>query len=230
MISLCNELPPLNNDSAELVKIKCLFQAYENDDKVLFWCQDGDKALISMTDGNMIIYNNSASIEELKEFVEVMSPACVYSDYETLCAIGRKPRERINIMSRNADIEGKPLSDSLSSKEIYDLLDVDGLSLPEYPYFAVDYCRRLNMGAAKYFALRDKCAIITFNTGDKAIINGLASKQKGFGSVALKAALQQNKGKTLFVCCRDKVKGFYEKKGFKLLYYGGYWVKNNEHN
>ena len=230
MISLCNELPFFNNDSAELIKIKCLFEAYKNDDKVLFWCQDTDKSLISMTDGNMIIYNNSADIEELKEFVEVMNPACVYSDYETLCAIGRKPEERINIMSRMADIEGETVGDSLSSKEIYEILDVDGLSLPEYPYFAVDYCRRLNMGTAKYFALKEKCAIITFNTANKAIVNGLASRQKGFGAVALKAALQQNNGKKLFVCCRDKVKGFYEKQGFKLLYYGGYWVKNNEHN
>lgn len=230
MISLCNELPLMKKDSAELVKIKCLFDAYKNDDKVLFWCQNSNKALISMTDGNMIICNNTADIEELKEFVEVMSPACVYSDYETLCAIGRKSEERINIMSRKANVEGQAVGDSLSSKEIYNLLDVDGLSLPDYPYFAVDYCRRLNMGTAKYFALRDKCAIITFNTGDEAIINGLASRQKGFGAVALKAALQQNKGKTLFVCCRDKVKGFYEKQGFKLLYYGGYWVKNDEHN
>ncbi len=230
MISLTNELPTIDKDSAELVKIKCLFEAYKNDDKVLFWSQDNNKAFISMTDGNMIIFNNSADIEELKEFVEVMNPACVYSDYGTLCEIGRKPEERINIMSRKADIDGETVSDSLSSKEIYDLLDVDGLSLPEYPYFAVDYCRRLNMCTAKYFALKDKCAIITFNSGDKAIINGLASHKKGFGAVALKAILQQNKGKTLFVCCRDKVKGFYEKQGFKMLYYGGYWVKNNEHN
>ncbi len=230
MISLCNELPLIDDNSAELIKIKCLFDAYKYDDKVMFWCQDSDKALISMTDGNMIICNNNADIEELKEFVEVMCPACVYSDYETLCAISRKPEERINIMSRKADIEGETKGDSLSSKEIYDLLDVEGLSLPEYPYFAVDYCRRLNLGYANYFALKNKCAIITFNTGDKAIINGLASKEKGFGAVALRAALQQNKGKTLFVCCRDKVKGFYEKQGFKSLYYGGYWVKKDEHN
>ncbi len=225
MISLVNSLPFIDADSAELIKIRCLFDAYKGDDKVLFWVQNENDAIISMTDGNMIIFNNSADLEELKEFVTVMSPACVYSDYETLCAIDKKPEERINIMSRKADLKEEIESDVMSSREIYDLLDVDGLSLPEYPFFAVDYCRRLNMGCAKYFALRDKCAIITFNTGNKAIINGLASKEKGFGGVALTAALHQNFGKTLFVCCRDKVKGFYEKYGFKPCYFGGYWVK-----
>ena len=230
MISLCNALPDFNSYNAELVKIKCLYDIYKDDDKVLFWCQNEDEALISMTDGNMIIFNNTADLEELKEFVNVMSPACVFSDYETLCAIERKPRERINIMARMADIKGEIKEDYVSSKEIYDLLDVDGLSLPEYPYFAVDYCRRINHGGADSFALKGKCAAITFKTGDFAIINGIAAKEKGFGSVALKAILIKNYGKRFFVCCRDKVKGFYEKNGFGLLYYAGYWVKNDECN
>lgn len=225
MIALTNELPEIAADSAELIKIKCLYDSYKNDDKVLFWCQDGDRAVISMTDGNMIIYNRSADIEELKEFVDVLSPACVFSDYETLIGIDRKPEERINIMYIDAKMLSAAESDSLSSKEIYDLLDVDGLSLPEYPYFAVDYCRRLNLGFADYFALSGKCAAITFNTGGYAIINGIAAKEKGYGGVALKSIVSKNEGRKLFVCCRDKVKGFYEKNGFLPLYYGGYWVK-----
>lgn len=225
MITLVKALPEAPLNTAEMIKIKCLFDCYNTDDTVLFWCQNGDRAVISMTDGNMIIHNNSADLEELREFVDMLSPACVFSDTKTLCGIGRKPKEPINIMWRQADIEGEPLSDEMDSRELYALLDVEGLSLPEYPYFAVDYCRRLNMGSAKYFALKDKCAVITFNTGDTAIINGLASREKGYGSVALKAILQKNYGKSFFVCCRDKVKGFYEKNGFIMLYTGGYWVK-----
>lgn len=230
MIKLVDTLPDLKAQNAEYIKIRCLYEAYKNDDKVLFWVADENKAIISMTDSNMIIYNINADIEELCEFVSVLNPAAIYSDYETLLQLGKKPKERINIMSRKADIEGLIESDKLSSKEIYELLDVEGLSLPEYPYFAVDYCKRLNMGTAKYFALKDKCAIITFSCDDLAIINGLASKQKGFGAVALENALKQNFGKTFFVCCRDKVKGFYKKYGFSLCYYGGYWVKNDEYN
>ena len=226
MISLISGLPKFQEITAENLKIKCLFDCYSDDDRVMFWQQDEGKAVISMTDSNMIIYNRSADIEELCEFVSVMKPVCVFSDYDTLCKIGKKPEERINIMYRKCDIDGETSGDTVSSKEIYDLLDVDGLSLPEYPYFAVDYCRRLNRGGADYFALKDKCAAITFKSGENAIINGIAAKQKGFGSFALTAIIQKNHGRTLFVCCRDKVKGFYEKNGFNLCYYAGYWVKN----
>lgn len=226
MISLTRDIPSIKETTAELIKINCLSDCYKDDSNVLFWCQDSDKAIISMTDGNMIIHNNSANLEELKEFVDVLSPACVFSDYDTLCAIGKKPDEKINVMSRFADIKGVAEGDILSSKEIYSLLDTDGLSLPEYPYFAVDYCRRLNRGGAHYFALKDKCAAISFNSGENAIINGIASREKGYGSIALENILKKNYGKRLYVCCRDKVKGFYEKNGFCLHYFAGYWVKN----
>lgn len=230
MISIINEIPDLNVQNAEYIKIKSLYKAYKNDNKVLFFAQDESKAFISFTDGNMIIYNVSADIDELKSFVEVMSPVAIYSDLDTLLAIDKAPRERINVMSRKADVKIDTESDVLKSDEIYTLLDVEGLSLPDYPSFAVDYCRRLNLGLADYFALRGKCACITFNCGDLAIINGLASKQKGFGHTALLGALTKNFGRTLFVCCRDKVLPFYKKYGFGLLYFGGYWVKDDEYN
>ena len=182
----------------------------------MFWVQNQNDAFISMTDGNMIILNIDADIEELKEFCDMLSPACVFSDYDTLTSIGRKPKERINIMYRMADVKSEVSSDILRSDEIYSLLDVEGLSLPEYPYFAVDYCHRINMCTANYFALKDKCAAITFKCEDKAIINGIAAKEKGYGSVALKGILDLNYGRHFLVCCRDKVKGFYEKNGFEV--------------
>ena len=226
MISLTDTLPQFSALNAEAVKISCLYDCYKKDDKVLYWVQDGGRAYISMTDGNMIIYNVSADIEELREFCDVLSPACVFSDYDTLLGLRRKPAERINVMWRECNLPADTESDSLSSKEIYALLDVDGLSLPAYPDFAVDYCRRLNRGSADYFAIKEKCAAISFNLGDLAIINGIAAKQKGFGSIALKGILAKNRGRKLLVCCRDRVKGFYEKNEFKNKYYAGYWVKN----
>lgn len=227
MVTLVDKIPEIDILSAEWVKIKCLYNSYKNDSKVMFWVQDTDKCVIALTDGNMIIYNISADFEELTEFVDVINPACVFSDYDTLSKIGRKPKERINIIYRKADIEGETEGDSLSSREIYDLLNVDGLSLPEYPYFAVDYCHRLNHGFADYFALKGKCCAVTFNCGDMAIMNGIASHQKGMGSVALKGVLQKNYGRDFLVCCRDSVLEFYKKNGFCHKYYGGYWVKEN---
>lgn len=229
MITLVSKLPFLDSLSAEAVKINCLYNDYKNDTSVMFWIQDEGNAYISMTDGNMIIYAVNPDYEELSQFVAVLNPACVFSDSETLCKIGKTAPENINIMYRKADTAGFTECDTLSSKELYSLLDVKGLSLPEYPYFAVDYCRRLNNGNAKYFAIKNKCAVITFNCGDYAIINGLASHQKGYGSIALKGILQKNYGKHFLVCCRDSVMPFYEKNEFRKLYNAGYWVKNNEY-
>lgn len=226
MIKLINELPIVLTLSAEMVKINCLYDSYRNDPSVMFWSQDSDKCIIAITDGNMIIHNNSADIEELREFVSVLSPACVFSDIDTLKAIDCAPDENINVVYRKADIEGITPCDDLKSNDLYELLDVTGLSLPDYPHFAVDYCRRKNLGFAKSFAIKEKCAVITFNSGNTAIINGLASHKKGFGSIALKGILQQNYGKDFFACCRDSVLPFYLKNGFKKLYNAGYWVKN----
>ena len=226
MISLINTLPEFSLLSAEMVKINCLFDSYKNDSNVMFWAQDGDKCVIAMTDGNMIIHNNNADFEELSEFVSVLCPVCVFSDSQTLEKLNLIPDENINVVYRKADLEGQAISDTLSSDELYRLLDVDGLSLPDYPHFAVDFCRRLNHGFAKYFAIKNKCAVITFNSGDKAIINGLASHGKGYGTVAIKGILQKNYGKDFLACCRDSVLPFYLKNGFKKLYNAGYWVKN----
>ncbi|MBO5211666.1 MAG: hypothetical protein J6B80_07040 [Clostridia bacterium] len=226
MISLINKLPALSTVSAEIVKINCLYDSYKNDPSVMFWAQDNDKCIIAMTDGNMIIHNNNADILELLEFVDVLSPACVFSDIDTLKAINRTPDENINVVYRKADIEGITPCDELRSDELYTLLDVDGLSLPDYPHFAVDYCRRKNLGFAKAFAIKEKCAVITFNSGNNAIINGLASHEKGYGSIAITGILQKNYGKDFYACCRDSVLPFYLKNGFIKLYNAGYWVKN----
>ena len=226
MISLVNRIPEFDTLNAEYLKIKCLYDSYSNDSNVMFWVQDDCKAVISMTDGNMIIYNISAETEELKEFINVLSPACIFCDYETLINIGCKPEEPINVMYRKADTRSDITSDEFSSKELYRLLDVSGLSLPEYPNFAVDYCHRLNRKAAEYFGVKDACAVITFNSGNTAIINGIASHKKGYGTIALNGIMSKNYGRNLLVCCREKVKGFYEKNGFEFLYYAGYWVKN----
>ena len=48
MISLVSSLPDLSKKNAESIKINCLFQAYKNDDRVLFWVQDENKAVINI--------------------------------------------------------------------------------------------------------------------------------------------------------------------------------------
>jgi hypothetical protein len=222
MISLTDNIPEVFTKSAELIKLKATYNAYKNDG--LFWVQNEGQAYIDMIDGNTVIFNNGADLDELKDFIDVINPACVFSDIDTLKAIGKTPKEEISVMYIKAEETSDRESDTLSSRQLYDLLNVDGLSLPDYPHFAVDICYRLNHGQAEYFAIKDTCAAISFHTGDYAIMNGIASHKKGFGGIALKNILAKNSGRYFLVCCRQKIKGFYEKLGFEELYKAGYWV------
>ena len=46
------------------------------------------------------------------------------------------------------------------------------------------------------------------------------------GSVALGAIMHKNRGRYMLCACRENVKPFYIKNGFKPLYKAGYWRKN----
>ena len=225
MITLINTLPEASFPSAEYIRLKCLFDCYKDDKDVLFWEQDGGKAYFSLAGGDMTVFCEKGDTDEIKEFISVISPGTIFGSLKVLERIGLKGVHSVYVMSRKADILGETVGDNLNSREIYDILNVKEFSLPEYPYFAVDFCRRLNRGLGDYFAIRDKCAAVSFHTGDYALLNGIVSREKGLGTVALKAILQKNYGRELLLCCEESLTGFYEKNGFKKLYKAGYWCK-----
>lgn len=223
MIRLINALPDASERNLELTRIKCTYKAYSND--ALFWIQDDFRVLICMLDGNMTIYNRNADLVELKEFITVIGPASVFSDIDTLMALFGNGFEEVQIMGCECEGEYAPC-DTVNSREIYELLNVSGLELPDYPYFAVDYCHRINRLLADYFAIKEKCAAITFHSDKHCILNGIASHEKGMGSVALGAIMYKNRGRYMLCACREDIKPFYVKNGFKPLYKAGYWRKN----
>lgn len=225
MITLTESLPEVSKPSAEYIRLKCLFDCYKDDKDIYFWSQDGGDAYISLANGDMTVFCENGDTREMKEFISVISPRSIFGSLEVLETLGLQNIHSVEVLSRKADISGNSAGDSLSSREIYDILNVKEFTLPEYPYFAVDFCRRLNKGFADYFAVRNKCAAVTFHTGNYAILNGIVSRQKGFGALALKAVLQKNYGRTLLVCCEENLIGFYEKNGFKKLYKAGYWCR-----
>lgn len=224
MITLTGNLNLPSALNAEFVKMSCLFEAYPKDAQ--FWIQDEGKAFLSLIDGNMIIYNINGDCAELAEFVNILSPACIFSSLDTLKAIDHIPKEEISVMYKLSNEVADTKSDLLKSDELYDLLNVEGLSLPDYPHFATDICYRLNHNLADYFAIKNTCAAISFKSGKYSIMNGIASHKKGYGSIALKNILAKNYGNHFLVCCRQTVKEFYIKNGFRELYKAGYWVKN----
>lgn len=224
MIHLVTELPDIyDKNSAELLKIKCLFEAYS--DIALFWSQQGADTLISMLDSNMTIYAKNPDFDELKSFIDVIAPKSIFTDFKTAKNLGLKINETASVLSRNCDIPFKNSPDELKSDEIYNILNVEGLTLPSFDSFAVDFCHRKNIGKLKIFAKAKTFAAVSIDCEDVCLINGIASHRKGQGSVALEGILSQNFGKTALACAKEEVKNFYIKNGFRETYKAAYCVR-----
>ena len=224
MISLVKQIPKLSLPYAEVVKINCNYNLYP--DVSLFWVQDSDSAVISMLDGNMVIYNNAANIDELREFIGVISPVSIFSDSETLTCLFGQDFHKVCVVKSEHKFKSDVKSHTVSSQEIYNLLSVKGLELPSYEYFAVDFCHRLNHDGLKYFALNGLCAAVGIYDESTTLVNGIASHQKGMGTTALYGLLSQFDTVSLAVC-EENVMPFYLKNNFSLAYYAGYWRKNS---
>ena len=226
MIALSGSLPEITQPAAEYIRIKCLFDSYKDDRNTYFWIQDGGKAVISLADGDMTVYRTGEDTDELSEFINMMSPRSIFTSLETFKAVGIAPVKTVNVMCRISDVREETAGDTVSSKELYGILSAGGFDMPDYPSFAVDFCRRHNRGYADYFAVKDKCAAVSFHSGNYAVINGIVSLEKGMGGAALTAVLGKNTGRTVLACCEDNITGFYEKYGFYRLNRAGYWWKN----
>lgn len=226
MIKLVNALPEVSKPTAEYIRIKCLFDCYKDDHDVYFWQQTGEETYISLSDGNMTVSYGGGNTAELAEFIKMLNPKTVFTDSVTFEKLEIQPTETVEVMARCADTS--PLSDMgyrLSSKDIYEVFSAAGLDVPDYPHFAVDFCRRLNRGGASIWGIKNKCAAVSFNTGSYALLCGLASLEKGKGGQALKAIICKNGGRQMLLCCKPPLVGFYEKYGFKRLYTAGYKVR-----
>lgn len=224
MISLVKELPKLFSNSAEAVKINCRYSLYN--DIALFWVQNDDDAVISMLDGNMVICNKNADIGELYEFIKVISPLSVFSDAKTLSMLFGNDFHTVSVMKTDEKFKVGEKSDTLNSAEVYRLLNVDGLQLPPYETFAVDFCYRLNHGQLKYFGIKNIGVAVGICDGQAMLVNGIASHKKGMGSLLLKSLIS-NFDTVSFAVCEPDVMPFYLKNNFIYTYSAGYWRKNN---
>ena len=226
MIALSDSLPEITQPAAEYIRIKCLFDSYKDDKDTYFWIQEDGKSVISLADGDMTVYRTGGDKDELSEFINMMSPRSIFTSLETFKAVGIAHVKTVNVMCRISDVQEETAGDIVSSKELYGILSAGGFDMPDYPYFAVDFCRRHNRGYADYFAVKGKCAAVSFHSGNYAVINGIVSLEKGMGGAALTAILEKNTGRTVLACCEDNITGFYEEYGFYRLDRAGYWWKN----
>lgn len=222
MINRIYALPILDELSAEAIKIQNMFTAYPEDSKLFI--QTETNAVIILLDGDATIYGKP-NIEELKQFLSFLRPNSVFGSADNLRLLF-DDFEEVNVLICKNCPKSTPsnmFSYDFSSREAYSLLSIDEFSLPDYEYFATDYCSRKNRGLIKVFGKKDACIAITLECEDFRLLNGIASKQKGLGGALLLAAISGDK--PILAICRDELVPFYNKYGFTPVYKAGYWRK-----
>ncbi|MBR6902414.1 MAG: hypothetical protein IKN39_00820 [Clostridia bacterium] len=222
MINRIHSLPLLDELSAEAVKIENMFTAYPKDSKLFI--QAETNAVIYLIGSDAVIYGKSDT-EELKQFLSFLRPNSVFTSADNLRLLFDNFEEVNVLICKNPpkNTWSNMFSYDFSSREAYDLLSIDEFSLPDYEYFATDYCRRKNRGLIKVYGKKDACIAITLECENFRLLNGIVSKQKGLGGALLLAAISGDK--PILAVCRDELIPFYNKYGFTPVYKAGYWRK-----
>lgn len=221
MINRIYELPKTDKPSAEWLKIENLFRAYP-DISQLFLQKETDAVIFSL--GKNIIISGKPNFEELKNFLMFLKPDSVFSSADNLSKLyGSYNEVNVLICQKCSKTSANTFNYDFSSKQAYELLNIDEFDLPPYEHFAADYCRRKNHGLIKVFGKADSCIAITLESENYRMLSGIASKQKGSGGALLLAAISGNT--PVLTVCRDELVPFYTKYGFTYLYKAGYWRK-----
>ena len=223
MIKAVNCLPDINDNSVEFLKIKFNLNSYS--DIAYFWVQDETNTIISMLDGNAVIKNFDCDTNELSEFLNIINPKSVFSDAKTLKALGYSFNKASVMKYIGKDFERTLTGEYLASDDIYKIFLKAGFKMPKFEDFATDYCHRLNHGFAQSIGIKDTCAAVLFKDNENILINGIASLEKGYGSMMLTLIANEHKDKNIFAVCEESVKEFYIKNGFEEVYKVGYKVE-----
>ncbi len=219
MINLIKK-PDVKDNSIENIKILENYNNYS--DIALFWKEKESNLYFSLLDGNMVISGNPLDVEETKSFLSLISPKCIFADFDFFKITGlTENTEKVNVLYKKAKEYKEDKSDIFNSKQVYDIFKSAKLDVPQYEFFATDYCKRLNGGNLKYYGIRDKAVAVTIGKGN-VILNGIASCQKGLGSIVLRGIESLNADKSIFLSAKDDVLPFYIKNGYKVIGFAGY--------
>lgn len=205
------------------VKLVCTFAAYRDYDKIaLFWMQTDDNntptALISLIDDNMTVCFSGGDIEELKTFINAISPTNIFTDLQTAKALG------LEVVLECASLCKEPPFDTTQKIEntyeglsrVYDILSKH-LSVGAREGFIADISHRIRRGSASYVTSKYSAGVILWNE-NFATLAGIAvesdSRRKGLGTSTLNRLLETIRERTVYICAEYKNVPFYEKNGF----------------
>lgn len=225
MIKKVDRLPSLEIRDMSLAKIYAQDKAFrdsplQND----FWVQSDVErisALISMDGGSMNIWCDSPDYGELREFLSVISPTVIFTEYENAEPLGLKCDRVRNMLTIRCEKTAEADLD-FTLKELYDKLnggsDVD-IHLPPFEIFAPDVSHRLRHGGA-VSSVSNYGAALAFLFDRGGVMSGIAlspeHRGKGLGKKLLTSLLSTVDG-DFFVAANDINKNFYLRNGFTLM-------------
>lgn len=224
MITKITELPRLEIKAMSLARIYAQDNAFsgsvlEND----FWIQKSDRkitAIISSDGGSMNVWCDGADYGELREFLSVLCPSQIFTEYENAKPLGIKPDRVRNMLTKK--VRFSPFEvEEFALRELYDGLDrgsdVD-IHLPDFEVFAPDVSHRLRHNAAR-MVVKEYGAALAFTYFGGAVMSGIALspeyRGKGFGKALLSELLSRCDG-DFFVAANDENTKFYLRNGFDL--------------
>ena len=207
-------------------KTMCAYKAYKDYSNIAqFWHQkskDGDiTAIISSINGYVNLWcDENADKNELRSFLEFLSPAGVFTGLDTAKALKLKINEECLVFVKEPPFEA--LEDDNIQAQPRELLECirKGLEIPDGDGFVADVTFRKYHNCAEY-TVKDGGGALLFLNNSTAIINGIStpkeSRGKGLGSILLKQILSKAGNRTVFACCIKKNKEFYLKNGFSYV-------------
>ena len=228
MIKLSDRAPEGEINSVSLFKIRDAFNAYGEAAAVY---SNGAGGFIGVSPGGACAATGFSDTKELTAFLEYIRPASVYISGDIarldLTGYAAYPVTELELCGPAGKTEGQGFDPS--SDKVYKILKAVGaFALPPYADFAADYCRRKNRGQLICRALEERAAAIAFVCENAAMINGVASLEKGAGSRVLSALLAALGGKRVFAAAKDETVPFYKKNGFTPAGRAVYYEKNRK--
>lgn len=215
MIKSLKVLPDVFGENPESVKFLGNYDVYRNSAK--FYTDLKGSFALCILDLNAVICGEPENYEELNEFLKMSGVKSVFSGSYILKGLEFKNAKIVSVYKKSADLSASLESDGFKSDEVYEMLLKGGFPLPEFEYFAVDYCRRKNNKNAFVFGKRNEFLSLGLKHKNVCLINGVVSFKKGGGRKALKGLEAVSGCEKILACCTEENEGFYEKCGFKKI-------------
>lgn len=172
-------------------------------------------ALISIIDSYINLTANEIN-DELICFIKSLPHKGIFTNLDSAQSLNLKIKEQCIVFVKKPPFETCSLKQEYKEAgEILSLLK-NGIEIKDEDGFIADLSFRFLKGFAKY-ATNEMGAALLFTGNEKAVLSGIAVKEKargmGIGKSLLRSLLSEVSLK-VFACSSDKNKKFYIKNGF----------------